>query len=175
MGTLNYKIINNFLEKDNFLKLQEYLFSKDILWNHLFYGHNKEIGKPGIGFYIYEIYKEYQPVSEIFNKFILNIMKKLKAISIIYVRANLIIHKNKEESCDWHVDNMGSNSKTAVFYMNNCNGYTVLKLNNNEEIKVSSEENKILIFDKDILHKVVGQTNIEKRIVLNINYYDHDN
>jgi hypothetical protein len=40
----------------------------------------------------------------------------------------------------------------------------------NKDIKILSEENKILIFNNEIKHSAVSQTNTTRRIIINFNY-----
>ena len=69
----------------------------------------------------------------------------------------------------WHSDfdnlKLTSKSKTAIYYVNTNNGYTVFK---NKKIK--SEANKIIIFNGNTKHKVKYQTDRDTRIVINFLY-----
>ena len=58
------------------------------------------------------------------------------------------------------------NQKTAIFYINSNNGYTVFKDNS----KVISRENRLCLFNGHIEHAGVSCTDARRRIVLNINY-----
>jgi hypothetical protein len=40
----------------------------------------------------------------------------------------------------------------------------------NEIIEIDSVENRILIFDTDISHKMVSATDAKRRIIINLNY-----
>jgi len=53
--------------------------------------------------------------------------------------------------------------------MNTCNGYTIL--DKKEKIKITSEENKILLFNSQIEHAAVSQTDVDRRIIINFNYF----
>ena len=57
---------------------------------------------------------------------------------------------------------------TAILYMNTNNGYTLL--GEKEKIKIKSEENTMLIFNSQIKHCAVSQTDTERRVVINFNY-----
>ena len=69
----------------------------------------------------------------------------------------------------WHSDfdnlKLTSKSKTAIYYVNTNNGYTVFK---NKKIK--SEANKMVIFNGNTQHKVKYQTDRDTRIVINFLY-----
>ena len=70
---------------------------------------------------------------------------------------------------NWHsdFDNLKSTpkSKTAIYYVNTNNGYTIFK---NKKIK--SEQNKMIVFNGDTKHKVKYQTDKDTRIVINFLY-----
>jgi uncharacterized protein YuzE len=70
----------------------------------------------------------------------------------------------------WHNDYLYKNSKTAIFYLNNTDGNTFLKINN-KKIGIECVENRMLIFSSDIKHAAGQHTNSVRRIVLNINYF----
>ena len=53
--------------------------------------------------------------------------------------------------------------------MNTCNGGTVLMIDSKEKF-IETEENKIIIFPGETLHRAVSQTDVDRRIVFNINY-----
>jgi hypothetical protein len=167
MGTVDYKIIDNFLDKDIFLELKNYVFYSSIPW---FWKKNQT--KEDAGIFGHKIYQNHLPNSDLYIKFIHSIILKLKATALMDVKLNLLINNNKQESSNWHTDNGTHNSKTAILYLNTCNGYTVLKLYD-KELNVMCEENKMLIFNSNTLHRAVRQTDTERRIILNINYYDN--
>jgi hypothetical protein len=77
-----------------------------------------------------------------------------------------MIKHDKQYKSDYHVD-FEYPCKTAILYLNTCNGYTEF----NKKTKIKCEENKILIFDSNIEHCAVSQTDAEKRIVINFNYF----
>jgi len=56
------------------------------------------------------------------------------------------------------------NYKTAIFYLNKNNGYTVFK-----DKKIKSEENTLVDFDGQTLHKGISATD-NKKVIININY-----
>ena len=60
---------------------------------------------------------------------------------------------------------------TAVFYVNTNNGYTIFESGE----KVSSVENRMVIFDSNILHTGTTCTDERVRCVLNFNYYEWKN
>ena len=63
-----------------------------------------------------------------------------------------------------HTDIDNKNFLSAVFFLNNCDGYCRIK-----DKKVYSENNKIVIFNGSNYHSSVTQTDTKQRICININ------
>ena len=70
---------------------------------------------------------------------------------------------------NWHIDfdklKLTPKSKTAIYYVNTNNGYTIFK-----NKKIRSEANKMIVFNGDTMHKVKYQTEKDARIVINFRY-----
>jgi hypothetical protein len=98
------------------------------------------------------------------------IIKKLKATALIQVRANLTLQNSSSFNCPWHTDYDVKNLKTAILYFTTCDGCTLL--DPEKQYKIEAEENKLVSFPSGIPHKQSGHFNTDKRIVLNLNYYD---
>lgn len=164
----NFKIIDNFLEKEQFKYLQSIIFSNDIAW---FYNNSLNLPDDGKqqGFYNHSIYNDYKfnsPLFENMNDF----LKKLNIVSLIEIRINSMHVQKEHYESYWHTDRPFK-CKTGIFYLNTCNGKT--KLKTDPITKVDSVENRMLIFDSRIEHKAISQTDTKRRIVINFNYYDN--
>ena len=161
---MNYEIIENFLEKEQFLDIQEKLMSPkyDIPW---YYREN--MTNTDNFYFRHIIYGDHIPFSTSFDIIAKPILKKLSCIAPIQIRANLILAKDKPFQSEFHVDK-NFKCKTAIYYVNTNNGYTLL--DREKQIKVPCEANKILIFDSNIEHAMVSQTDTPRRIVVNLNY-----
>jgi hypothetical protein len=166
MGTLEHKIINNFLEKETFNNLKNTLFSNKINW--FFLPNMTTNNNKDHYFFNHCFYNYYMPQSIFFEDLITPILKKLNAVAISEVRANLILKEDNSYQSEFHVDRPYE-CKTAILYINTCNGYTLL--HEDKKIKINSEENKILIFNSQISHAGVSQTDVDRRIVINFNYF----
>ena len=55
-----------------------------------------------------------------------------------------------------------------MLYLNDNDGYTEFR----DGTKVQSVKNTAVIFDSNIEHRGVPATNIDRRLVLNINYFE---
>jgi hypothetical protein len=163
MGSLKYKIINNFLDEDKFQNLKNILISENIAWfwkenmttnDNYFFNHC---------FYNYEC-----PQSSLFKEFISPILKKLECKAVIEVRANLMLKKQIIYNSNFHCDK-NFDCQTAILYINTNNGFTIL--DEKEKIKIECIENRMLIFDSKIKHAAFSQTDTDRRIVINFNYF----
>tara|TARA_R100001440_G_scaffold16293_7_gene27782 strand:- start:6133 stop:6636 length:504 start_codon:yes stop_codon:yes gene_type:complete len=164
---LNYKIIDNFLEEEKFNNLSNFIKGTDIPWfvNEDDVENNT---KNKNGFFRHVFYHRYESKSNWITK-INPIMEKLNPISLISIRANLNVRDIDSVESSYHIDNKSFLAHTAIFFLNDCNSKTFLKLPN-KEIIVGSKENRMLIFKSSIYHKVIYATDIHKRYVINFNY-----
>ena len=116
--------------------------------------------------FTHTFYKENSVHSDFF-KYLNPILKIIKPSIIIRLKANLLTKTDKIIEHQMHKDtNFNFKHKTAIFYLNNNNGYT--KFINN--LKIKSEENKFIEFDSDLLHTGSTCTDEQRRVVLNFNY-----
>ena len=168
------KVIDNFLAKEDFIKLQYNLISnagfpyyfqnaKDyplgdkrndkmldqFQFTHLFYDDSKENSD---WFWVLK-----------------NILKKLKVSSLTKAKANCNPYNVKLIQGGFHLDNNFKNNKTAVFYLNTCDGYTIFK---KDKKIIYSIENRVILFNSNEFHAGTNTTNQKARWVLNINYYE---
>jgi hypothetical protein len=167
MSKLSYKVINNFLPINDFKRIQDVLFSSEINW---FYKDALVKGgkKNNLFFFSHCFFNEGRIQSPLFNLIIQPCLNLIEHNSLIEIRANLTFKQQRLTKSDYHVDR-NFPCKTAILYLNDCNGYTSLKYNNKLK-KISSKENKLLIFDSQIKHAAVLQTDTKRRIVINFNY-----
>ena len=107
------------------------------------------------------------PISPLFRMFT-PLMGAIGCTTPLRMRLNLLINRNKHIRGIEHVDEVTENMdhNTAIFYLNTCNGKTVV-----DGTEVESVANRVVIFPANTPHYVVSQTDTDRRIVLNINYY----
>ena len=169
-----YKVIDNFLDKQDFAKLQsQLLFNSDFPWYfqeakdklHGDKSGNKDLNQ----FQLTHMFFEDLKVNSPFYPVLFPLFKKLNVAAVTRVKANLNPYNYKLNQGLWHQDDTFTNNKAAVFYLNTCNGYTVFKENNK---KTYSQANRIIIFNSNDIHRGTNTTNKKRRVVLNINYYE---
>jgi len=154
-------IIKNFLDKKFFNSFFNDLNSSSFPW----FFRDHQVGDYDKPYFTHSFYNK-RVTSSGFDLHIVPILEKLKCVQPVEIRANLVLNYNKHFISAFHTDTK-LKCKTAILYMNNCDGYTII-----DDKEVKCEKNKIVIFDSTIKHAGVSQTNTEKRIVLNLNYFD---
>jgi hypothetical protein len=162
---MGFIIKENFLEKEFFNDFKKILFSDDFNW---FFRNNLTIFDKTHYWFNHCFFNNFTVFSPVFDSFIKPILLKLNAKALIEARANCNVKNNVVYQSGWHVDKPFE-CTTAVLYMNTCNGYTLI--DKDKKIKINSEENKILIFNSQIEHAVVSQTDVDRRIIINFNYF----
>ena len=111
------------------------------------------------------------------EEYIQPLLNKLGAKKIERIKVNMTLPTKKHVHHGFHVDFaddwMGNNPwpcKTAIFYVNDNNGYTEFETGE----KVESKSNRVVIFDNGIQHAGVTTTDTINRIVVNVNYYTEE-
>jgi hypothetical protein len=97
------------------------------------------------------------------------IINALEVASLIKVKANMTAAWSSIERFSPHIDNSLVGAKTAVFYLNDNDGYTEFV---DSGQRVESVANRIVIFPSTTKHLGTTHTNSKTRIVLNINFFD---
>ena len=105
--------------------------------------------------------------SDFFN--ILNpILNYLNPKAIVRIKANLNHKENDINIHGYHTDFNYENLKTAIYYVNTNNGFTIFKKDGK---KILSQKNKIVIFDSNEEHSGTNCTDKPFRLAINFNYY----
>ena len=161
------KVVDNFLDKEDFMKLQLYMLDPQVFPWYFQNTKDFEVDEDLNQYQFTHIFfKDYKPFSDYFH-LLQPLLKKLEVKSLIKVKANLNPYSPKLYKGHFHTDTP-FNSLTAIYYLNENNGYTLFEKNNK---KVKSEENRIVIFDAKMKHTGTNTTNQKKRVVLNLNYF----
>jgi len=164
MDHINYKIVDNFLKKEDF----EYL--KNIVTGNNFgyFFQNKTVceRKPDDDnfYFTHNVFNDLvkSKFFEDFNNILISKIEMfvLKRIKVnCYPRTSKIIYHEKH--VDYYVPHKG-----FILYFNTCNGFTILE----NDIKIESIENRALFFDSSKLHSSTSCTDSKARFNVNINY-----
>ena len=156
----------NYLSKQNFLNVKS-IFDNNFPW---FYHTDKVVVGDKFFQFTHIFVHEYKVTSIYFNK-LHPLINKLKPKFIRAIKANLTFKNNKIKKSTFHTDfnDNDKNMRTAVYYVNSNNGFTVFKNGKKEK----SVENKLVTFPVNLEHAGTTHTDTLERIVININYSVH--
>ena len=160
------KIIDNFLDEDEFKILQQYLTNDNFTWNLLPSIANNKQGLDQFQL-VHPFFDISKPSQTDWSPFLQPILTKLNAQYIFRIKANLRPRTSQGVLSDFHTD-MNLNQQTAIFYLNTNNGYTKFKDNTLDDIP--SVANRLITFYGHLEHCGCSATDCNNRIVLNINY-----
>ena len=154
-------IYKNFVDKKICKQIKENMLGANFPW---FY-RKSQTGKDSS--FLYHVFYTDDKINSDLYSLIEPLVKKLNPEKLINIRANLCLKRPMKSN--WHSDfdnlKLTFKSKTAIYYVNTNNGYTVFK-----NKKVKSEANKMVIFNGNTRHKVKYQTDRDTRIVINFLY-----
>jgi hypothetical protein len=165
-----FDIKNNFLPKKEFNQIKNVICSLFFPWYFLpVIGFRETIKKDPTQFqYIHTFYEYNRPNSSYFDK-LQPLLDKLNCKSLVRIKVNCNPYSSKFFESEYHIDFDYKNLKTAIYYINTNNGYTKFKKNNK---KITSVENRLVVFDSNLEHCGTNTTDSKRRIVLNINYFE---
>ena len=158
------QVINQILNPSVFSELKNQVTDKNFPW---YFPHTP--GEPEQ--YVNLAYYDHQFHPSVTPKLMQCLAKcttQLNAIAILRVKFNATPRNAPDQI--WHTDwKLSTPSKTCVIYLNTCDGYTEFR---GSARKIYSMENTAVIFDTDHEHRGIPATNVERRLVLNINYFE---
>jgi hypothetical protein len=160
---MNYKIIDNFLEKEDFLAIKNCLMGNDFNW---FY--NKGVSKENVkdGIYFYHLFFDLNANKSIFFDLIKPILNKLNLKALIRIKGNLYPSNNIIKEHGQHID-FNFKHSGFIYYVNTNDGFTKI----NKNLKIKSIENRGLFFNPSLKHNSSSCTTSEGRININFNFF----
>ena len=154
-------IYKNFIDKKICKQINKTMLSVDFPW---FYRKNQTTGDSS---FLYHVFFANNKLNSYLYYLIEPLVKKLNPSKLVNIRANLCLKRPMKSN--WHIDfdklKLTPKSKTAIYYVNTNNGYTIFK-----NKKIRSEANKMIVFSGDTMHKVKYQTDKDARLVINFRY-----
>jgi hypothetical protein len=162
---MKYQTHKKFLTTDSFEKIKNLVMNQDFPWRR------RERMTPDTNnkmYFTHCFYNNTAPRSEFYEPYIIPILKKLEGVAPIQIRANMFISA-LFKTCGWHSD-YDFKCKTAILYLNDCDGGTELKINNKITF-IKADVNKMLVFDTPILHRAITSKKEPIRYVINFNYF----
>ena len=161
------KIIKNSIGKKEAATIRETLIQSQFPW---YYNEGKVYTKAKHKYdfqFCHTFYTEFSVRSPQFFYLLNPILEVLKPDALQRIKANLNPVTDKTQVFDYHTDHdIKKNFKTAIYYVNTNNGYTLFPNGK----KITSEENKLVVFDSQTKHCGTTCTDKENRIVINFNY-----
>lgn len=167
MNQEKFVIYDNVLPNDTFKKMTDSIIEDGgIPWYY-----TKDVSGGGVEEVCYFTHLFYrfdglEPQKSDWYNLVLPIVEVLNCNSLIRIKGNLyprtnILHHNLNH-IDYEFPHNG-----AIFYLNTNDGYTIL----NDEHKIESVENRLLLFDSRVPHRSTNCTNKHFRANINFNYF----
>tara|TARA_Y100000401_G_C8178423_1_gene152758 strand:+ start:29 stop:520 length:492 start_codon:yes stop_codon:yes gene_type:complete len=161
------QIQKNFLNYHTFTELVDQINSTRFPW---YYPQSARVDYGEPCQYVNLLYYDNQ-FSNIINPTLMKCLRiltdQLNAIAILRIKVNATPKNSPEQA--WHTDwQISTPSKTCVLYLNDNDGYTEFETGE----KVMSQTNTAVIFDTNLRHRGVPATNVQRRMVLNISYFE---
>jgi hypothetical protein len=164
---VEHNIIDNFLPKENFIKIKEFLLGTDFPWYYCSNMTFKKNESKGHLFYMVHLfYINNQPNSVYYDFLKENLLNFMDIKSLIRIKGNFYPNQSIKKINEMHSDYKFKH-KGAIFSINTNNGGTLLK----DGTKIDSVENRMLFFDPSIEHDSENCTDKKVRVNININYF----
>lgn len=160
-------LIDNCLPDEHLKKIQSTMLGEDFPWFYRSYKVSPETANSLNDFqFNHNFYNDFSFKSP-YTEILIPIFEILNPSALVRIKANLTTMTDEIVQYDYHVDYENFDGKTAIFYVNSNNGYTLF----DDGSKVKSIENRLVIFDSKIKHTGTSCTDQKVRCVINFNYY----
>jgi hypothetical protein len=165
---MNYEVIDDFLSIEDFSLIKNTMFDTSFPWFYYKTKTFKDEKETPYNFqFVHNFYANYGATSN-FIELLSPLITKINPIAIAKIKANMTMKTEKIIEYGYHTDyETNNNLKTAVFYLNNNDGYTKFK----GGPSIDSIENRLLIFDSQLSHTGTSCTDQRFRSVINFNFY----
>ena len=160
---MSFQVIENFLPQNT-----ADFIEKEMLCNTFPWYYSDAINTPEDNdkfFFSHSIIHEGEINSKFYDNIAFPILNKLQSNKIFRVKCNLYPKQNKGITKGFHTD-MEQEHKVLLYYVNTNDGFTLFE---NGDI-VPSIKNTALLFNGNLKHMAVLQTDKKVRINININY-----
>ena len=163
-----YKVIDNFLDKEIFLNI------KNTMEGHLFPwfltkkinpNHDTTDLTSSFNHIFFQEYGDNNMFMSNFFNLIIPILTKINMFKLIRIKGNVYQNTMTKIINKKHVD-YDFLHKGAIYYINTNDGNTII----NDDIKIESIENRLLMFNPSIPHSSTSTTNSKFRMNINFNY-----
>lgn len=169
---MTYEIVDNFLPAEISNDIMDVMSNRpNSITKESFYWHyNGDVtggneGNPYDFQFTHMFFYRHKILSD-FTFLVDPILDLLEARAIVRIKANLLTRTPQHYETGYHVDYKFP-CKTAVYYVNDNNGYTQFETGE----RVEAKQNRILLFDSLQPHTSVTSTDSKARMVINLNYF----
>lgn len=161
-----YEIHDDFLDADVFDELKS-IFINNVNFPWYYYSGitSADQNEKDKHQFVHTLYAENIGVTSDFFRHMTPLLQRINVKNLIRIKANLGLRTDEHIEGGWHTD-FDFDCKTAIFYLNTNNGYTLLE----DDTKVESVANRFVTFDSSVEHSGVSHTDTKVRCLLNINY-----
>ena len=162
------RIIDDALPAEDYKNLEYLVLGSDIDWKL----HNGTVGPStnvGDWRFTHIIYHQRADLNTEYKFNFMPVFNYLDVMSLISCKLNCDIYTTEPTQRPWHRD-QGIHADctfTSILYFNDCNGKTTFK----DGFSVESKRNRMLIFNSELEHAGITQTNTPRRYVLNTNFF----
>ena len=169
-----HKIIDNFLDPQDFLEIKSIFESGDVPWYIDRVVTEESTNDTDYNFqFVHSLYAKHQPQHSGLN-YISKILQKITPISIYRIKINLRPRADKINDDYFHLDRQdlvknNIHYTIGIFYLNNNNGYTLLE----NGTKIKSIENRMLLMSGDTRHSGTTSTDAN-RLLINFNFLNEE-
>lgn len=166
-----FKVIENFLPSFSFDRIKNTIMDNQYFpfYYHHYVARDSNEEKKDIKqlCFVHSLYSNKKIQSHFFDSIAYPLIDalKIKDGNLIRIKVNLNVNQQEQIKSHWHTDCTEPHT-TALLYLNTNNGYTEFEDNK----KVESVANRMIIFDGQTKHRGVTQTNTKSRYAININY-----
>ena len=163
------EIYDDFLPKDGFFYLENYIFSKKFPWYYasvLGEGPDRLCDELDDMQFINMMYLDFMPQGNEFH-IVEPIIRspELRVTSLFRIKANMNPRTQEIIKHGFHLD-VPYNETTAIYYVNSNDGYTEFE----DGTKVESVANRLVKFNSNIRHTGTTCTDSKIRCLINFNY-----
>lgn len=174
---MSITIIDNVLDESELRELQELLLGSWFPWYFNYGIVSLDDAKiiNDIDLFDFQFTHTFVREEEIVSDYIVHLQKlinKLNPQRILRLKSNLQTPTIEHIRSRFHTDvEDTTNTKTAIFYVNTNNGFTIFE----DETRIKSVENRFVIFDSNIMHAGATCTDQKSRCVINFNFLENSN
>jgi hypothetical protein len=168
MTNENIKIEDDFLEQEEFDKIQEVFMGTNFPW---FYNPDIDDTSDVDKFQFTHLFYQDDATSDRIEM-LAPVIQRLQPFSVWRIKANLLTRTPSIVKNKLHTDLPLSEEKlkqwtTSIFYINTNNGHT--RFENGK--RVESVANRMVTFPSHLQHTGTSCTNARTRVLINFNYY----